>query len=54
MTLYIVLHIPNTAACGKLMIGVPYNEPKTPPLELKKRDMFDQWVIWVVVTLLTW
>lgn len=25
---------PKTAACGKLMIGVPYREPNTPPLEL--------------------
>jgi ribosomal protein L34E len=28
--------IPRTADCGKLMMGVPYNEPKTPPLELIK------------------
>jgi hypothetical protein len=27
--------IPRTAACGKLMIGVPYSEPNTPPFELK-------------------
>jgi hypothetical protein len=26
--------IPRTAACGRLIIGVPYNEPNTPPLEL--------------------
>lgn len=26
---------PRTAACGRLMIGVPYSEPKTPPLELR-------------------
>jgi hypothetical protein len=28
-------NVPKTAACGKLMIGVPYNEPNTPPFELQ-------------------
>jgi hypothetical protein len=26
--------VPRTAAWGKLMIGVPYNDPNTPPFEL--------------------
>ena len=26
--------LPRTAACGRLIIGVPYNEPNTPPFEL--------------------
>jgi hypothetical protein len=26
---------PRTATWGKLMMGVPYSDPKTPPLELK-------------------
>lgn len=26
---------PRTAAWGKLMIGVPYNDPNTPPFELE-------------------
>ena len=29
--------IPRTAAWGKLIIGVPYNDPKTPPFELRSR-----------------
>lgn len=27
--------VPRTAAWGKLMIGVPYKDPNTPPLELR-------------------
>ena len=27
--------VPRTAACGRLMMGVPYSEPKTPPFELQ-------------------
>lgn len=26
--------LPRTAACGRLIIGVPYREPNTPPLDL--------------------
>jgi hypothetical protein len=27
-------HAPSTADWGRLMMGVPYNDPNTPPLEL--------------------
>src|SRR5882762_7000714 len=27
-------HAPSTADCGRLIMGVPYNDPNTPPLEL--------------------
>lgn len=31
-----IADVPSTADCGKLIMGVPYSEPKTPPLELFK------------------
>lgn len=27
--------MPRTADCGRLMMGVPYSDPKTPPFELR-------------------
>lgn len=34
--LIFVACIPKMAACGELMMGVPYNDPNTPPLEIVK------------------
>jgi hypothetical protein len=33
---WVAFNSPNTAAWGRLMMGVPYRLPKTPPLELRR------------------